>query len=301
MYNYSIIIPHKNIPKLLQRCLESIPERVDIQIIIGDDNSDPAIVDFEHFPGNNRCNTKIYFTKESKGAGYARNIGLEFAYGKWLLFADADDFFTYDAFSTFDKYLKSKEDIIYFKVISKDSETLEYSDRADYYNKLIENYSYSNTDSQRFLKYRHIVPWGKLIKRTLVVQNKLRFDEVKYSNDILFTTQVGYYAGNNIGIDMSCVYCITTTFGSLTRIMDIEAIICRYESTIKVNSFLSSVKQRKYQSSLLMYFSLAKKIKFRYCFKLLKIGIVNHANLLAGWRRLFSFQNNVSYKNRTHF
>lgn len=37
--NYSIIIPHKNSAGLLQRCLDSIPQRDDIQIIIIDDNS----------------------------------------------------------------------------------------------------------------------------------------------------------------------------------------------------------------------------------------------------------------------
>ena len=31
---YSIIIPHKNIPDLLRRCLDSIPQRPDIQIIV---------------------------------------------------------------------------------------------------------------------------------------------------------------------------------------------------------------------------------------------------------------------------
>ena len=46
MINYSIIIPHKNIPNLLQRCLDSIPNREDVQIIVVDDNSDPNIVDF---------------------------------------------------------------------------------------------------------------------------------------------------------------------------------------------------------------------------------------------------------------
>ena len=60
---YSIIIPHKNIPKLLQRCLDSIPERDDVQVIIVDDNSDPAIVDFEHFPGLQRKNTIVVFDK----------------------------------------------------------------------------------------------------------------------------------------------------------------------------------------------------------------------------------------------
>ena len=91
--NYSIIIPHRNIPLLLRRCLDSIQRRMDIQIIVVDDNSDPGQVDFEHFPGLDEPCVEVYFTKEGKGAGYARNIGLKHAKGKWLLFADADDFY----------------------------------------------------------------------------------------------------------------------------------------------------------------------------------------------------------------
>lgn len=75
-YHYSIIIPHKNTPRLLERCLYSIPTWDEIQIIIIDDNSNSESVDFSHFPGNGRKNTEVLFTKEGKGAGYARNIGL---------------------------------------------------------------------------------------------------------------------------------------------------------------------------------------------------------------------------------
>ena len=35
---FSIIIPHYNIPDLLMRCLESIPVSEDIQVIVVDDN-----------------------------------------------------------------------------------------------------------------------------------------------------------------------------------------------------------------------------------------------------------------------
>ena len=38
-YNYSVIIPHYNIVPLLERCLKSIPDREDIQIVVVDDNS----------------------------------------------------------------------------------------------------------------------------------------------------------------------------------------------------------------------------------------------------------------------
>lgn len=48
--NYSIIIPHKNIPQLLQRCLDSIPIRDDVQVIVVDDNSDTDKVNFDNFP-----------------------------------------------------------------------------------------------------------------------------------------------------------------------------------------------------------------------------------------------------------
>ena len=49
MINYSIVIPHKNTPDLLQYCLDSIPVRDDVQVIVVDDNSDADKVDFEHF------------------------------------------------------------------------------------------------------------------------------------------------------------------------------------------------------------------------------------------------------------
>ena len=44
-YHYSIIIPHKNTPRLLERCLCSIPTWDEIQIIIIDDNSNSESVD----------------------------------------------------------------------------------------------------------------------------------------------------------------------------------------------------------------------------------------------------------------
>lgn len=113
MINYSIIIPHKNIPNLLQRCLDSIPNREDVQIIVVDDNSDPNIVDFDKFPGLNRSNVEVIFTKEGKGAGYARNTGIKYVKGKWLLFSDADDYFSENVNRLFDDYENSVMDVIY--------------------------------------------------------------------------------------------------------------------------------------------------------------------------------------------
>jgi len=43
---FTIIIPHKDIPDLLIRCLKSIPVSEDIQVIVVDDNSSDADVIF---------------------------------------------------------------------------------------------------------------------------------------------------------------------------------------------------------------------------------------------------------------
>lgn len=106
--NYSIIIPHKNSAGLLQRCLDSIPQRDDIQIIIIDDNSlnIKKLRDIE----KKYSYVEMIYTKEGRGAGYARNVGLKQIKGKWVLFADADDFYNKNAFSILDNYINSDND-----------------------------------------------------------------------------------------------------------------------------------------------------------------------------------------------
>ena len=84
MHIFSIIIPHHEIPMLLQRCLDSIPDVPEVQVIVVDDNSSEQKVDFGQFPGLNRKYTLCIFDKEGGGAGHARNIGLRHADGKWL-------------------------------------------------------------------------------------------------------------------------------------------------------------------------------------------------------------------------
>ena len=91
MFSYTIIIPHKNCPDLLKRCVDSIPVRDDVQIIVVDDNSDE-----DKKPSIERKGMEVVLldASSSKGAGRARNVGLKHAKGKWLLFADADDYYT---------------------------------------------------------------------------------------------------------------------------------------------------------------------------------------------------------------
>lgn len=243
MVNYTIIIPHKNIPDLLQRCLSSIPLRKDVQVIVVDDNSDLAKVDFTHFPGCDRAGVECYFTKEGRGAGYARNVGLKHAHGKWLLFADADDFFHDGILQMLDKWVDSDNDIVYFETDSVLSETLEsVKSRLCLCASQITKDRLANNCEWG-------VTWGKMIRLELVRTHHISFDEVQWGNDVMFSVYCSYYAGRNVDISNDILYCATIRKDSLTREKKtIEQVMCRLDVGLRFERF--AIKHRMHMVTL---------------------------------------------------
>ena len=112
--SYSIIIPHYNLPALLDRCLKSIPRRDDIQVVVVDDmsseeNRRKLIEMQETFPY-----AQFVFCEKNGGGGAARNRGLDEAKGDYILFSDADDYFCKGFELLLDKYSAQDNDIVYF-------------------------------------------------------------------------------------------------------------------------------------------------------------------------------------------
>ena len=234
----SIIIPHHNIPTLLQRCLDSIPDDRNIQVIVVDDNSDPDIVDFEHFPGEDRKNVEVYLTQEGKGAGYARNVGLQHAKGEWLLFADADDFFTLSFYELVSRYFDSDVDMVLFKANSVDSETLEPSNRNENINRRIEA-CLAGKITPKEASVAVQSPWCKLIRRDFVERNKIYFDEIMASNDTMFSMKVACLA-TQIEICHKAIYTVTYRLGSLwnSRKNNSKNYLTRLEVQIRRNEYV---------------------------------------------------------------
>lgn len=216
--NYSIIIPHHNLPNLLKRLLDSIPERDDTEIIIVDDNSSPDIVNFNKFPGQLRKDVRIVLDKKGGFGGYVRNIGLREAKGKWVLFADSDDFFNYCLSDIFNEYVNSDADIVYFKANSLDTDTYTLSNRCDHINKCIDLWKSKQDKALLYLKYLFGEPWCKLIRRSLITENNITFEESSIHNDTEFSYKVGFYS-NKIAVDNRALYCVTTRTGSVSRVI----------------------------------------------------------------------------------
>lgn len=214
MINYSIIIPHKNTPELLQYCLDSIPIRDDVQVIVVDDNSDVDKVDFEHFPQWKGKDYECCFTKKSGGTGFAENVGIGYAKGKWVIFVGADDYLLSSANEIFDEEKDTEADMVYFRptaVLLKDRSS--FSKRADQYNAIIDRYFVSGDETE--LRCRYFSICGRLIRREMIMEKSIRFDEIRYSNDNLFAVKIGVGAGK-IEVRDKDLYCITESDHTLT-------------------------------------------------------------------------------------
>lgn len=268
-YIFTLIIPHKNIPNLLQRCIESVPQRNDMQIVIVDDNSDPVQVDFADFPGLNVPNIQVIFTKEGLGAGYARNKGIEMAEGEWLLFADADDYFDTAVFNQMlDDCKDSKADIVFLKNECIDAVTKKKLNK----DKLVEQYEEEckRLSSELPLRYKTYAPWTKMIKRSLVYEHCITFDQEPASNDVWFSVQVGHYA-KSIQIYATPVYIRTVRQGSLQYSLVAKNLLRRISVGYKTNEFLKEQGHIEYYNETWGFFMNLRRISWWLFFRTLPV------------------------------
>ncbi|MCM1237267.1 MAG: glycosyltransferase family 2 protein [Ruminococcus flavefaciens] len=236
----SIIIPHYNCPGYLRTLLRSIPYLSAIQIIVVDDKSTDHREEYdtlkEEFSGKN---IEFYDNEEIKSAGTCRNIGLRHAVGDWLLFADSDDYFMEGFYDAVSRYFDAEYDIVFYPPTSIVIGTDEVSDRHVGHAKKVHDYCV-NPDWKNTLelRYKYQSPCSKLIRRRLVEENGIWFDETIASNDVMFSMKCGY-AAKKISVDLQVIYCITMNKGSLTNQISEEVFDARMDVFFRRFQFLN--------------------------------------------------------------
>lgn len=115
MKKVSVIIPVYNQKDLVYRCLDSIPKRNDIEIIVINDGSeDKTLERLMKYKEFIYPELKIITYNENKGVSYARNMGIDESSGEYLLMVDSDDYLYGNKFDEIiDKHL-NKADFIYY-------------------------------------------------------------------------------------------------------------------------------------------------------------------------------------------
>ena len=237
-FNYSIVIPFRDSIEQLSIALKSIPDREDIQVIVVDNSK--VLFDKDQYPKYNKVQLTIASSKYGAGAGCARNVGLKLVRGQWLIFLDADDYFTNNAFDAFDNYIQTEYDIVFFKADSINLETGKESHRHIGINRSIDHYL--STNNEDFLRYQFSNPVCKMIRSSLVKENNILFEEIKCSNDSMFSVRSGHMA-STITADKASVYVITESPSgvSLTTDKSKENSFIRFQVATRRYTFLKSI------------------------------------------------------------
>ncbi len=192
----SIIIPVYNAQEYLRRCVESVlgQEYTDFELILVDDGSqDSSGAICEEYAQRDPRVRVIH--KENEGVSAARNLAMENARGRWLQFADSDDWVTPDATKLMVRLAEEEGcDLVisdFYRVAGErvsqkgDIEEDGALTREQFAAHMMENPA----------DFYYGVLWNKLYRRELIRKHRLRMNpDISWCEDFMFNLEYIRYA-----------------------------------------------------------------------------------------------------------
>lgn len=212
--NFSVIIPIYNGEKYLREAIDSVLKQSMLpkEIILVDDGStDGSWQICENYKKEYPIIKSVH--KKNGGVSSARNLGMEYATGDYIVFLDCDDWLPKKAIATFYECIERNKspDIVIGGMVQhfngRVEETIQGIEKeinvkaSDFISRII-NYNYLN--SQVYGNLRSV--WAKAIKRIIIQTHQLRFDEtLKIGEDMAFLLELSCHCNRVISIPL-CVY-----------------------------------------------------------------------------------------------
>lgn len=185
----SVIVPIYNVENYLEKCIQSLLDQDldEYEIILVNDGSpdnSQAIIDkyVEMYP-----NKIIGYKKENGGQGSARNLGVAKAKGEYILFVDSDDYVEKNMLKKcYDNIKENNFDILVFDYCElKEQEKTHKTSMPEISENMKINYLLSEPS-----------PCNKLFKKSLWIDNNLKFQENVIYEDLGLIPTIVKYAEN---------------------------------------------------------------------------------------------------------
>lgn len=190
----SVVVPVYNVESLLPRCLNSLLSQsfIDLEIIcINDGSTDNSLMILQDYAAKD-SRVKV-LTQKNMGLSATRNRGVDEACGEYISFIDSDDWIEVDFYKN-----------LYQAAGEFDADIVQCGLRKTG-RKKDKVLSCINAEESNFIeKYCKLdngFAWNKLYRRELLNRYKLRFAEGLFYEDLLFNSQVFYFASKVKMID----------------------------------------------------------------------------------------------------
>lgn len=214
----SIIIPVYNKGQYLNKCLQSIKNQSfkNFEVIIIDDGStDNSINIIDTYIRNDKRFTKI--ESNHMGVGNARNKGLSNVNGDWVVFVDADDYLDSDYLN---KMIENSQK--YDLVVSG----LKYDKNGNVGESIVlPTHVFESSQIKHIFTKSYFpiltVPYCKMYKMNIIKKFDVKFENIQYGEDTLFTINYLKYV-KKISLLNYCGYYNRIINGTLSRKENID-------------------------------------------------------------------------------
>ena len=227
---FSIIIPIFNVEKYLRECLDSVLGQSFSNweaVCVNDGSTDGSAVILKEYAAKD---DRFRIVEQSNaGLSAARNTGMEYATGDFVLFLDSDDWLELNALEVLAGNLDGGDMVCF-----SGRRYLEVEDRYCPSDQLEEQHyksgmEYYNENALQHRDFAFVCVVLRAYKRTFLVGNGLRFKEGIFHEDNLFTP-IACYCAKGVRVINECLYdyrvrgnSITTT-GNLKRLSDVMSV-----------------------------------------------------------------------------
>lgn len=257
----SVIIPAFNCEKTIEGSVNSILSRKAVSanieiIIVNDGSTDNTRNVLENL--KDRHKEIQVFTQENKGAGAARNLGIEKATGDYLWFIDGDDVVNQNSINVISfEISKYKPDILIFnyKLFDESKNSFIPNSKSDtsIYNSIPIGKAFRINECPNLLEAISY-PWNKVYKTSFIKKSKLLFSETIVNNDIFFNVSSLSCAERIVKIDDALyTHFVNKIDGQLTQIFDrrrlnLIGVLKETESFLKSSTNISKDSFNKFQA-----------------------------------------------------
>ena len=206
----SIIIPCYNAVNYIDRCLQSLfsqtypMEHMEI-VCVNDASTDQTLDVLKSWEERYPENLIVIDCPENGHLGKARNIGLEYTSGEWIAFIDADDWVEKEYLELlYEASVKNGADLAGCKERRDASEGLTYiTDQPGMSYEVRKFHIDSVEERKAFFRQQplKLYAWGKLIRKSLLMDNGIVFPEYLSYEDIVWGNMLNMCVSSAVLVD----------------------------------------------------------------------------------------------------
>ncbi|MFC5684431.1 glycosyltransferase family 2 protein [Flavobacterium sp. MAHUQ-51] len=253
-FSISIIIPVYNVSAYLRQCLDSVINQTytELEIIIVNDGStdDSLNICQEYQLIDNRIQL---INQQNAGLSAARNTGIDYVQGDYILFVDSDDWIDLNTCQLLVDNVKSTNaDVVLFsyckefsihseeKFILEGDVTFNENESRKIYRRIIGLYEEELTYPENADSI--VTAWGKLYKTEIIKSNAIYFTDCKLigTEDMLFNVYYFLHVKSIVNIHLCLYHYRKNNQNSLTSVYKSNLMIQWGELYDRVEQFIEN-------------------------------------------------------------